>query len=300
MRKRLTQSAFAEAVRGSLAKRRRGPLTQPPQQRVLLYCAVAILAIYVLFPFYWTLISAFREQSILLRTHSLLPGPFTLDGIQGLFDRAPFLTYSINSMIVAITVTIVTLVISTPVAYLLARYKSPLVSLAAISILVAYMFPEVLILMPIYVAFVNMHLDDTLIGLIIALLPGTIPLGIWLMVGFLRTLPLEIEEAAFVDGATWLQTFWMIVLPIARPGLLTVGIFSFILAWTDYMVAFTMIRSDEYKTLPVGLASLFGAHRLGYGEILSGALFIVLPIGVGLVFLSRYFISGMTQGSVKG
>ncbi len=292
---------FAKIARKSLTARpRRAPTAHTPLQRVLLYCGAAFLAVFTLFPFYWALISAFRDPSVLLETHSLLPGPFSLESVRMLLEQSPFVTYTINSVIVATAVTAVTLLMATPVAYLATRMKSRLGSFAAISILAAYMIPEVLLLIPIYIAFVNLYLDNTLIGLILALLTLTMPLGIWLMIGFLRTLPYEVEEAAFVDGATWLQVFRLIVLPIARPGLLTVGIFSFIFAWTDYLVAFTLITDDAYKTLPVGIASLFGTFKLGYGQIMAGILLMTLPILVALAFVSRYFISGLTMGATKG
>ncbi len=290
---------LAKMDRNFTVRRGRGPLAQTPLQRVLLYCAAVFLGVFTLFPLYWALISAFRDQSVLLQTHSLLPGPFSLESVRSLLTQSPFLTYSINSMIVATAVTAGTVLITAPVAYLLARVKSRLIRFMAISILIAYMFPEILILVPIYVGFVNVYLDNTLSGVIIALLSVTMPLGIWLMTGFLRTLPYEIEEAAFMDGATWLQTFRLIVLPLARPGLLTVGIFSFILAWTDYLVAFTLISDDKHKTLPVGLASLFGTFELGYGQIMAGVLLITFPPFVGLIFASRYFVSGLTMGAVK-
>ncbi len=294
------RSKFAKMSRSLLARRSRGPLAQTPLQRVLLYSGAVFLAVFTLFPFYWALISAFRDPSVLLETHSLLPGPFSLENIRLLLEQSPFVTYTINSAIVATSVTALTLLVATPVAYILSRVKSRLASFAAISILAAYMVPEVLLLIPIYIAFVNVYLDNTLIGVIIALLALTTPLGIWLMLGFLRTLPYEIEEAAFVDGATWLQVFRLIVLPIARPGLPTVGIFSFIFAWVDYLVVFTLVSDDAYKTLPVGIASLFGTFKLGYGQIMAGILLMTLPIFVALMFVSRYFISGLTMGATKG
>lgn len=295
-------SAPERSLRTFIGKRSRAkhPMAQGPAQRVLLYFGAALVLVFTLFPFYWMLISALRDPAVLYQTNSLLPGPFSFESIRVLLERTPFATYFLNSVIVAIMVTVVTLVVSTPVAYLLSRVKSRLGSAASISVLLAYMLPEILIVIPIYTIFLKLRLDNSLTGLVIALLAVTMPLGIWLMLGFFKTLPYEIEEAGFVDGATWLQVFWYIVLPIARPGLLTVGIFSFIMGWVDYVIALVLISDEAKKTLPVGLATLFGRFDASWGVILAGAVLITFPALIALAFVSRYFISGLTLGSTKG
>jgi ABC-type glycerol-3-phosphate transport system permease component len=144
-----------------------------------------------------------------------------------------------------------------------------------------------------------MGIDDTLLSLVICHCTFTIPLGVWLLLGFFKNLPMEIEEAALVDGASRFQAFLKVTLPLTLPGLITVGIFSFILSWTDYVYALIMISSENMKTVPLGLASMLGAWEIRWGEIMFGSTLISIPLLLLFAFLSRYFIQGLTAGALK-
>ena len=128
----------------------------------------------------------------------------------------------------------------------------------------------------------------------------TLPLGVWLLGGFFKTLPFEIEQSAMIDGCTRFQAFRLVVLPLSLPGLVTVSIFSFLLSWTDYTYALMLIASDANKTIPIGLASMLGSYDIRWGEIMAGSTIITLPLLVIFVFLSRYFIKGLAAGAMKG
>jgi multiple sugar transport system permease protein len=136
--------------------------------------------------------------------------------------------------------------------------------------------------------------------LIIAHCTLTLPLGIWLLWGFFKSVPFDLEEAAMVDGCTRLGTFFRVVLPLSGPGIITVAIFSFLLSWTDYVYALVMVTSDSQKTLPLGIASMVGSFDMRWGEAMAGSSLIVLPLFLMFVFLSRYFIQGLSAGAIKG
>jgi ABC-type glycerol-3-phosphate transport system permease component len=196
-------------------------------------------------------------------------------------------------------VTIITVSISLLMAYSLTRFKIRGASLIVYSMLYAYMFPALLLAIPLYTMFVRTGIDDTLLSLVICHCTFTIPLGVWLLLGFFKNLPMEIEEAALVDGASRFQAFLKVTLPLTLPGLITVGIFSFILSWTDYVYALIMISSENMKTVPLGLASMLGAWEIRWGEIMFGSTLISIPLLLLFAFLSRYFIQGLTAGALK-
>lgn len=292
----------SSGVRGGTptGARRRHPLRKSPILRVCLYVWAIVLAIFTLFPFYWMLVSAFRAPTAVLHTTSLLPGPFSLESVETLISVTPFGTYFVNSVIVSVAVTGINLAVVTPVAYVLSKMSGRVGAAASVSVLLGYMFPEVLIVIPIFVILVNLGLDNTLLGLILGLLSIAMPLGLWLMTGFMRTLPREVEEAALVDGASWFRTFWRVVLPLARPGVITVGIFSFVVAWADYVFALTIIRDESRKTLPVGLSALYGKFDASWGVIMAAAVLITFPAMAVVGLAARHFMSGLTLGATKG
>jgi ABC-type glycerol-3-phosphate transport system permease component len=186
------------------------------------------------------------------------------------------------------------------IAYAVTRQRIRGKKLIVGAMLYAYMFPPLLIAIPMFTIFARLGLSDTLISLIASHLTLTLPLGVWFLWGFFKSMPFELEEAAMVDGCTRLGAFLRVVLPLALPGLITVAIFSFLLSWTDYTFALVMIGSDANKTLPVGLASMVGSFDLRWGEIMAGSTLIALPLFAAFALMSQYFIQGLGAGAVKG
>lgn len=277
----------------------RNPLRKSKKLLALQYFWAAVLAIFTLFPFYWMFISALRGPKDVLSSR-MLPGPLTLSGFKNLLNSTPFETYLSNSVVVSVAVTILTIVVVTPVAYVLSKMRGRKRRMASFSILLGYMVPEILLVIPIFIMMVRLNLDDTLVGLIIGLLTTSMPLGLWLMIGFMSTLPPAMEEAARIDGASWLQVFWHIILPMSRSGILTIGIFSFIIGWTDYIFALTLIRTESRKTLPVGLSTLYGKFDSSWSEIMAGAVLVSIPAILLVTLTARHFIGGLTMGATKG
>ena len=268
--------------------------------RLGLYLAAAVIAVYSAFPIYWMVISSLREPTSLLSRVSLLPGPFTLEYYTNLLELTDYPQHFVNSVIVAVVTVAVTMVFSVMIAYAVTRQRIRGKKLIVGAMLYAYMFPPLLIAIPMFTIFVQLGLSDTLTGLIASHLTLTLPLGVWFLWGFFKGMPFELEEAAMVDGCTRLGAFLRVVLPLSLPGLITVAIFSFLLSWTDYTFALIMIGSDANKTLPVGLASMVGSFDLRWGEIMAGSTLIALPLFAAFALLTQYFIQGLGAGAVKG
>jgi ABC-type glycerol-3-phosphate transport system permease component len=269
-------------------------------RRILLWALLLATAVYSFFPVYWMLISSFRDEVTLYRTKSLVAGPFTLENYETLLEHTDYPTWFQNSVIVALATVAVTVVLSVLIAYSVTRLRFRGKSLVIGTMLYAYMFPPLLLAIPLYALFVSLGLADTLLSLVISHCTITLPLGVWLLWGFFKQIPVDVEEAAMVDGCSRLRAFLSVVLPLTLPGVLTVAIFAFLLSWTDYIFALVMIGSDLNKTLPVGLDTMIGLYELRWGELMAGSALIALPLFVLFLFLSRFFIRGLAAGAVKG
>lgn len=269
-------------------------------RQALLYLAAAVLVVYSVFPIYWMVASSFRPIEDLLTDPSLLPRDLTFEYYYSLLAQTDYPRQFLNSLIVALVTVALTMVLSVMIAYGVTRQRIRGKRAIIIGMLYAYMFPPLLLAIPLYTMLTYVGLNDTLLSLVISHLTITMPLGVWFLWGFFKTMPFELEEAAMVDGCTRLGAFLRVVLPLSVPGLVTVAIFAFLLSWTDYTFALVMIGSDANKTIPLGLASMIGAFDLRWGDIMAGSTLIALPLFVAFVMLSRYFIQGLTAGAVKG
>jgi multiple sugar transport system permease protein len=269
-------------------------------RKFITYLLVIVIAVYSFFPVYWMFISSFRGYSELFSSARLIPKTYTLQSYVNLLHHTHYLLNFKNSLWVAFMTTLVTLVCSILMGYVLTRYAIRGKNVILNSILFAYMFPPMLLAIPLYYIFAAMGIVDSLWGLIISHITIAFPLGLWLLLGFFKAMPFELEEAAMVDGASRAKAFFLVVLPLSLPGLLTVSIFSFLLSWTDYTFGLIMISSDVKKTLPVGLATMVAAHDMNWGDIMAGAFLISVPLLLMLVFVSKYFVQGLTAGAMKG
>ncbi len=269
-------------------------------RRLGLYIAALVIAVYSAFPIYWMVVSSLREPTELLTNVSLIPNVLSLESYRNLLELTDYPRHFMNSVIVAVVAVLVTMVFSVMIAYAVTRQRIRGKKVIVGAMLYAYMFPPLLIAIPIFTIFARLGLGDTLTGLIASHLTLTLPLGVWFLWGFFKSMPFELEEAAMVDGCTRLGAFLRVVLPLALPGLITVAIFSFLLSWTDYTFALVMIGSDANKTLPVGLASMVGSFDLRWGEIMAGSTLIALPLFAAFALMSQYFIQGLGAGAVKG
>jgi multiple sugar transport system permease protein len=268
-------------------------------RRIALYLGVLAVTVYSAFPIYWMALSSTRPQQDLFTKTSLVPWPVSWDSYRSLLELTDYPSQFANSLIVAVATVVVTMACSILIAYALTRLKFRGKTAIVAAMLFGYMFPPLMLAIPMFSLFNALGLTDTLFALMGAHLAIALPLGVWLLWGFFKTMPLELEEAAMVDGCSRLQAFLRIVLPLSMPGLITVAIFSFLLSWGDYVFGLIMIMSDQNKTLPVGLASMLGSNDLRWGDIMAGATLIAIPLLILFTFLYRYFVAGLAAGALK-
>ncbi len=269
-------------------------------RRMALYAVVCTTIIYSFFPIYWMIISSFRDDQSLYADFSLLPGPFHLVNYEVLLGLTDYPSWFANSLLVAFGTVCITLLLSVLIAYSVTRLKFRGKTVVVGTMLYAYMFPPLLLAIPLFSLFVKLDIDDTRFSLMISHCTISLPLGVWLLWGFFKQIPVDVEEAAMVDGCSRLKAFVLVVLPLTLPGLVTVAIFSFLLSWTDYTFALVMISTDSLKTLPAGLDTMVGSYELRWGELMAGSTLIALPLLIMFMFLSRYFIRGLSAGALKG
>ena len=252
--------------------------------KIGLYAAVIAISVYSFFPIYWMMISSVRPMERLFLDTSLVFWPPDFSSYTSLFQLTNYLANFMNSVLMAVGTIVVSMVLSAFIAYGATRLRFRGKTTLVASMLFAYMFPPLMLAIPMAAAFRWVGLTDSLWGLLIAHLAISLPLAVWLLWGFFKSMPFDLEEAAMVDGCSQFEAFIKVVLPLSAPGLITVGIFSFLLSWADYVFALILIMSDQQKTLPVALASLLGAHDLRWGEVLAGASLIALPLFVIFIF----------------
>jgi ABC-type glycerol-3-phosphate transport system permease component len=269
-------------------------------QRAALYALALATVCYSFFPIYWMIVSSFRDDRSLYGSVRLLPGPFSLENYRILLANTDYPTWFVNSVIVAMGTVAITVTLSVLIAYSVTRLRFRGKSMVIGTMLYAYMFPPLLLAIPLFSLFVKLGISDTLLSLTISHCAISLPLGVWMLWGFFKQVPIEIEEAAMVDGCSRLRAFLLVVLPLTTPGVITVSIFSFLLSWTDYTFALIMIGSDGSKTLPAGLDTMVGMYELRWGELMAGSTLIALPLFLMFLFLNRYFIRGLAAGALKG
>lgn len=271
-------------------------------RRGALWVGVVAAVLWSAFPIYWMMVSSVRPARDLFSVPTLWPEQIDwgFESYSTLLRLTDYPQQFMNSVLVALLVVAITLVLSIVIAYTITRYRVRGRNLIIGGMLYAYMFPPLLLAIPLLSIMARLGLADTLAAVIVAHCTLTLPLGTWLFWGFFKSMQFDIEEAAMVDGCTRVGAFVRIILPISLPGIVTVAIFSFLLSWTDYVFALVLTSSDANKTLPVGLASLLGSFDARWGELMAGATLIALPLLVAFIFLGRYFIQGLAAGAVKG
>ncbi len=263
--------------------------------RVLL----ALLVVAILFPFYWALVSSLTPEAALYARPSLVPGSWTLEHYRALFTERRFWLPIRNSLVVAGSTTLLCVVLGAFCAYAVARLrfrgKKPILSF----ILAVTMFPQISIVSPLYLVLRALHLIDTYPGLVFPYMTFAMPLTVWLLVGFFRQLPRELEDAARIDGASRLRTFREIILPLSAPGLATTAILTFVYCWNEFLFALAFTLGPERQTVPVAIALFRGQYQVPWGEILAGAVVATAPVAVLVLLFQRRIVQGLTAGAVK-
>ena len=216
-----------------------------------------------------------------------------------LWKEYPFLTYFKNSIIISVGAVVVSVMFSCLAGYGVTRFRFKGKESFLGFILMTQMFPSIMLLIPYYKVLDMYGLKDSLVGMMCVYISFTIPFCSWMMVGFFRTIPLELDEAAIIDGCSRWKAFYKITLPMTLPGISSSAIYAFITAWNEYMFAQVLIISPELKTLPLGIAELNGFYKILWNDLMAASVIASLPLIILFIFLQKYFISGLTAGAVK-
>lgn len=265
------------------------------------YFTAILIALFILTPLVWTLLCSVKPDSEILRHSSrILPSRLVLHNYINLFTKTHFLSYFFNSVLVGVVATPLTLMIATPAAYSLTRFRYRGRNLYAAFILFSYMVPLLLLGIPMFIIMSYLGILNTRISLILSYVAFSLPFCMWMLRSFFLSIPLALEEAAMVDGASRLGALIRIVLPLSRPGLISCGIFTFVLVWNEYTLALLFIRSETLKTLPIGIAAFIGTTAYEWGYILSAIIMMTFPILVAFIFVQRALIRGFLVGATKG
>ncbi|MGZ5033731.1 MAG: carbohydrate ABC transporter permease [Usitatibacter sp.] len=276
-------------------------LDSPMRRIVTLYLPLAIFLFVLLFPFYWMAITSFKPNAELLSREG---NPFwvmapTLEHFHHLLFETPYPDWMWNTVIVTVIATFASLAASVLAAYSIERLRFRGSKQVGLAIFMAYLVPPSILFIPLAAIVFKLGIFDTRWALILTYPTFLIPFCTWLLMGYFRTIPYELEECALIDGATRWQILVKIVLPLAVPGLISAGIFAFTLSWNEFIYALTFISSSEVKTVPVGVVTeLVEGDVYHWGALMAGALMGSLPVAILYSFFVEYYVSGMT-GAVK-
>ncbi|HYG56329.1 MAG TPA: carbohydrate ABC transporter permease [Burkholderiales bacterium] len=273
---------------------------------VYFYIPMAVFIVFTLFPFYWMAVTAFRPDPELYRTwRQANATPFwtlepTIEHVVGLLKTTAFAQWLWNTMAIAIVSTAISLVCGTFAGYALARLRFPGSEFLGTAIFVTYLVPQTLLFIPLADIIRDMQLGNTPWALMLTYPTFLIPFCTWLLMGYFKTIPKELEECARIDGATRFGAMVRIIFPVAIPGILSAGIFAFTLSWNEFIYALVFMASAEQKTVPVGVVSeLIRGDIFFWGQLMAGALLGSIPVALVYSFFVEYYVTGLT-GSVKG
>jgi ABC-type glycerol-3-phosphate transport system permease component len=265
------------------------------------YVILAIMTLWTVFPFYWQLATSLRlDVDLYSSSMSLIPQSLTLvHYAHVLGGTSPFTTQFINSALLGLAVTLVSIFLGSLAAYALSRLRFFGRTTLARGLVYAYLAPGIMIFIPMFMLMNNLGLRDNLFGLGLAHLTFTVPFATWLLMGYFRTIPVELEEAALVDGASRLTALWRIILPLSGPAIVVVAVFAFTLSWNEFLYAFVLIQSPARMTAPVGLVSYVNGDITYWGQMMAAATLMSIPPLLLYFFGQRWVVSGWTAGAVK-
>lgn len=260
------------------------------------------IVLVIAFPLLWMLITSVKPAAELFSTPpTLLPGTITFEHYARVVQDTPFLQYFANSMILATSTTMVVIVIAVLGAYSLVRFAYPGRETLASLVLFTYLLPSVVLISPLYLMLVNIGLANTLGSLIVAYTTFSLPYALWLLRSFMAGIPQDLEAAAMVDGASRMGAFVDVVLPQALPGIISTALFTFILAWNEYLYALVLVNSDEARPLTTGVMTmLVSAFNIEWSLLMAASVLMSVPLIIIFAFFQRQLTSGFGAGGVKG
>ncbi|ODT32478.1 MAG: ABC transporter permease [Kaistia sp. SCN 65-12] len=275
-------------------------MTPSRSSRLLLLLLQLGLCVVILLPFFWMVSVSLKPAAEPFAIPARLwPENPTFDNYLTAF-RPEFRTYFLNSVVVSLSTVVITVTLALFAAYSFTRTQMRLLSILMVLVIVAQMFPASAIIIPIYKMMKAADLLNTYTSLILAYVTVTLPVAIWMLRGFLARLPVALEEAAAIDGAGPFKIFFLIILPLCKPGIVATAVFVLIVTWQEFLFALSFTSTKEMRTLPVGMNDFIGQYGIRYGELMASSVLISVPVIAVFFLLQRQFVAGLTAGAVKG
>jgi ABC-type glycerol-3-phosphate transport system permease component len=269
-------------------------------RRTVMTGGLGIFLVWTLVPFLWIIDTSLKPTAELYQGATALPRSPTLANYAALFTDSDFLTYFKNSLVVAVSTTVIAMAIGVLAAYAMTRLSFKGKGLLGNVTIVTYLVPPALLFIPLFQVAYEFHLTDMAVGLIPVYLIFSVPFCTWLAISYFSTIPFELEEAAFVDGANRLQALWRVLLPMTLPALAVTALYAFSQAWNEFLFALILISSDSEKTVPLGLVEFIIGDVYQWGPLMAGAVLASLPPILIYVLAQRWIVSGLAAGAVKG
>ena len=273
-----------------------------PATRALQYVALAGYLVFLGFPLVWMVSTSFKQPREMVEIHpTLVPHNPTLDNYVQAFTEQALGRAALNSLQVSLATAILTVLVALPAAYALARFKTRIGTVALGWVLLSQLFPFVLLVIPLFLILRQVELVNTHAGLVLVYVVWALPFALWMLQGFVRNVPRDLEEAAAVDGASRLQALRKVVAPLLAPGIVATALFAFISAWNEFFFALVLLKSPDLATLPVTLARFVGVEGIArLGPLAAGSLMATIPSLLFFAFMQRRLTSGSLAGAVKG
>ena len=259
-----------------------------------------LFGIWTIIPLYWIVVTAIKPNLLIYREASFFPSQLTGDHFAFVLTQTPFLHYIQNSVVVTLVTTSGAMVIGTLAAYAITRLTFVGRQWVARAVVVTYLVPGSLLFIPMFQVIYSLGLIDNIVGLMVTYLTFTVPFSTWMMIGYFRNVPTELEDAALIDGCSRVQALARIMVPIALPALAVVALFAFTLSWNEFLYALVFIGSDSQKTLTIGLIGLVRGDTFPWGPMMAASLMGTLPPTLVYIISQRWVVSGLAAGSVKG
>jgi multiple sugar transport system permease protein len=264
--------------------------------RWTIYVPLAVYLLFTLVPFYWILLFAFREAG----STSLFPWPITLEHFSTVWNGAGFSVFFKNSIIIAVLTVFLSTVLALFGGYALARFSFRGKGAFMLLMLCTQFIPGAMMLIPLFDIFRATFLINSLWSIVVADVVFHLPLSLMLMAGFIRNIPIQLEEAAWIDGCGRLRGFLATVLPLLRPGIVAISSFAFIASWNNFLFALMFLNSQDKFTVPVGLSYMLGEYSVDFGALAAGGVVAVVPVVLVFAYVQRYLVQGLSAGAVKG
>ena len=267
----------------------------------LQWTVTLIALMVVVFPFYWMLNTSLKPASeIFLSPPTFVSANWSLDAYATVLTQRPVGRYFLNSLIVALGTTVLSVTLAALAAYGFTRFFPGGATPFIVLLLFTKMLPETLLIIPYFRLMSDLGLLNTYAALVLAYSSFALPFSVWMLIGFFRSIPRDIDEAAMIDGATYLQAFWRVILPLARPGLVAVALFTFLIAWNSYVWALVLTTDSSMYVLSVGIANMVGEYRVQWNELMAAAVIAAVPVMILYSLLERHLVDAITAGAVKG